>query len=48
MSLVEGVAANFVWAGLATAARRLFGRQIQITHPRPLETMTEPEGRGNG
>ncbi len=43
-----GVVANAIWAAVVATARRVGGRQIQITHPRPLETLTESEPLGKG
>jgi hypothetical protein len=41
--LVEGVAGNALWGGIRASVERVMGRQIRITHPRPTETLTDPE-----
>jgi hypothetical protein len=46
--IVEGVAGNAIWNGICAAARRILGRQILITSPRPQETLSGGEPLGGG
>ena len=46
--IAEGVAGHAIWSSLRAVARKVAGRQIQITHPRPLETLSDPEPLGEG
>jgi len=44
--IIEGAAGSAVWSAVVTMCRAITGRQIRITHPRPQETLTEPEPLG--
>ena len=46
--LIEGVAGNAIWSAISATARRLVGRQIVITGPRPQETLSGGEPLGGG
>jgi hypothetical protein len=41
LGMIEGVAAEGVWAGTTGLWRKLWGRRIQIASPRPLETLVD-------
>jgi hypothetical protein len=41
--IVEGVIGNAITNSIGAFARKISGRQIQITYPRPLETLTNGE-----
>lgn len=45
--ILEGVAAEGFWTAGATLLRRVRGGRIQITSPRPLETLKDPKPFGN-
>lgn len=42
------VAGKAAWGGIEALGRGVLDRQIRITHPRPLETLSDPEALGNG
>jgi hypothetical protein len=44
--IVEGVAGHAIWGSIMAFCRRMTGRRIQITHPRPQAALTDPEGTG--
>jgi hypothetical protein len=46
--IVDGIAGNAIWSAINAAVRRGMGRQIEITSPRPLETLSDPEPLGAG
>ena len=46
--IVEGIAGNSLWSGIIAATRRVLGQQIQITYPRPQETLSGAEPPGSG
>jgi|ERR1051326_2627859 hypothetical protein len=46
--IVEGVAGHAIWDFIRTKARNATGRHIQITNPRPGETLTAGEPLGQG
>jgi hypothetical protein len=48
VGIVEGVVGNAIWSGTTEAFRRVAGRQIQITFPRPGELLEKPEPVGSG
>lgn len=46
--IAEGVAGNAIWSATTSAARRMVGRLIQITSPRPGEVLQHPQPLGKG
>jgi len=47
-AIAEGLAVKALWAGFSRGMQTFLGRQIRITHPRPGETLTDPEPLGEG
>jgi hypothetical protein len=43
--IAEGVAGNAIWTTAMGAAKRVIGRVIQITSPRPGELLQDPHSR---
>jgi hypothetical protein len=48
VGIVDGVVGNAIWSGTTEAFRRVAGRQIQITSPRPGELLEKPEPAWSG
>ena len=46
--IVEGVVGNALWSGATGTFRRVAGRQVLITSPRPGELLENPEPLGKG
>lgn len=46
--LIEGIAGNAIWSGFNAGMRKMFGGEIEITSPRPLETLSGAEPLGPG
>jgi hypothetical protein len=46
--LAEGVASNALWYIFLESVRRMLGREIRITSPRPQQGLTNPKPLGPG
>ena len=46
--IIEGIVGNVVWSGTSAFFRRVAGRQIEITDPRPQEVLKDSEPLGPG
>src|ERR1035441_8656839 len=46
--ITDGIIVAVIVAGVGASFRRVFGQRIEITYPRPQESLTDPDALGDG